>query len=722
MLGIHQYLWRLIPANPILLRVVDSGGKRRRDLFIRCAYLGLLVGFVIISLISASGSLGSTGSLSSLAKTSASLFQNMSYLQLALVALLAPVFTAGAITQEKDSQTYDILLATPLTNGQIVLGSLLSRLFFIIALLVSGIPVFSITQIFGGVAIKSIVLSFLIAAGTAFATGALAMAIATFKVGTRRTIFSFYLFIVIYMAGGIVLDSFPQFQIKGRVVTQGIESHVSYFTALNPFLALRVLFKDPTYAPPNFEDLPAAQQSWPIGFMLSNPTGFYISFMFLFSFVLVTPSIVLLRKMAQSSTNLRAQILQKLKISKGDRNRKPRTVWTNPIAWREARTKASAARATVLRYSFIVIGLGASVYLAVSYGNTTTPTNAIVRASYDDRMQRITLPALDGKGLPKTLIVIPDATRVVLPQDDPEQPQEEIELRRIQGAMEVVSYTTFGEEPPPRGSLASQEIGRRDPGQFLKTLTVRPPTRGVDAGLARKYLLGLCAVEFAVILLIVTNAAASTVTREKEDGTLDLLLSSPITSRYYIWGKLRGLVSFVLPLVAVPVASVGVFIAYDIIQLLGGTGGEMFQWMVFPEALILLPCMLIIVSAFAAILGMQMSLRCRTTVTAVMSSVGIVVGICAGMGWCGYSFLDSSRNQIALIAGSFSPFTLMQMLIDPYASGRNFSGVSSEDLAGARMTIFITTCMAVGIYVAIVWQMYAGMVKNFDMTIRKQSR
>jgi ABC-type Na+ efflux pump permease subunit len=61
-----------------------------------------------------------------------------------------------------------------------------------------------------------------------------------------------------------------------------------------------------------------------------------------------------------------------------------------------------------------------------------------------------------------------------------------------------------------------------------------------------------------VILLIVTNAAASTVTREKEDGSLDLLLTTPITSRYYIWGKLRGLVSYVLPLVAVPVSSVRV--------------------------------------------------------------------------------------------------------------------------------------------------------------------
>src|SRR6476620_12630071 len=221
MLGISDYAWRLVPANPILLRVVEAGGRRRRDLFIRCAYLGLLVFVVITSLISGQGQIGTGASLNDLAKMSDQIFRNMSYLQLGLVALLAPIFTAGAITQEKDSQTYDILLSTPLTNGQIILGSLLSRLFFVVALLVSGIPVFSITQIFGGVAIRSIALSFSIATATAFVTGALAMAIATFKVGTRRTIFSFYLFIVIYLAGGWVLDSFEAFHVPGHIVQQG---------------------------------------------------------------------------------------------------------------------------------------------------------------------------------------------------------------------------------------------------------------------------------------------------------------------------------------------------------------------------------------------------------------------------------------------------------------------------------------------------------------------
>jgi ABC-2 type transport system permease protein len=189
-LGIADYFWRLVPANPILRRVVGNAGKKRRDAIIRSGYLGALVVVVIYTLFTGSAD---SSDLASLSKESIQLFQWMSYLQLGFVALLAPIFTAGAITQEKDSQTYDILLATPLTNGQIVMGSLLSREFFVIALLISGIPVFAVTQIFGGVAIASIVYSFLLAASTAMVTGAMAMAIATFKIGTRRTIFSFYL-------------------------------------------------------------------------------------------------------------------------------------------------------------------------------------------------------------------------------------------------------------------------------------------------------------------------------------------------------------------------------------------------------------------------------------------------------------------------------------------------------------------------------------------------
>ena len=225
--------------------------------------------------------------------------------------------------------------------------------------------------------------------------------------------------------------------------------------------------------------------------------------------------------------------------------------------------------------------------------------------------------------------------------------------------------------------------------------------RRLTAENARKYLLGIVTIEFAVILLIVTNAAASTVTREKEDGTLDLLLSTPITSRYYIWGKLRGLVSFVLPLVAVPVVSALFFVIYDLFRQFSGPKDAAFEWIVFPEAVIILPGTLIIVSAFAAIVGMQMSLRCRKTVVAVMSSVGIVVGLCAMLGFCGFNLLQSSSaGGIGPVIGSFSPFTVMTMEIDPYDfADAAFPHTDPDTVFWARIWVLVISFVAVaGIY------------------------
>src|SRR5437667_8499639 len=276
MLGVGDYLWRLLPANPILLRVVESGGKRKRDLFIRCGYLGLLITLVIFSLITSSNQISGM-SLSGLATESGKIFRSMSYLQLGLVALLAPIFTAGAITQEKDSQTYDILLTTPLTNGQIVLGSLMSRLFFVVALLISGIPIFSVTQIFGGVAIRSIVMSFAIAAATAFVTASIAMAIATFKVGTRRTIFSFYLFIVLYLVGGFLLDRLDFFHFDVKLDPQTtVRSGTSWLTGIHPFLSLRTLFHEQGYTPPEIGQLPGDLRGSITSWYLSSPDTFYV--------------------------------------------------------------------------------------------------------------------------------------------------------------------------------------------------------------------------------------------------------------------------------------------------------------------------------------------------------------------------------------------------------------------------------------------------------------
>ena len=182
--------------------------------------------------------------------------------------------------------------------------------------------------------------------------------------------------------------------------------------------------------------------------------------------------------------------------------------------------------------------------------------------------------------------------------------------------------------------------------------------------------------------------------------------------------------SFVIPLIAVPVASALLFIFYDTWRWMTGNDAS-FQWIVFPEAVLILPGTLIIVAAFASILGMQMSLRCRTTVRAVMSSVGVVLGLCGMLGWCGFEFLQRSGADggVSLVLSSFSPFTVMTVLIDPYSyGGRLFETGTADDIFTGRLLLFIFAWASTGGYAVIVWQMYKSMVKNFDMTIRKQSR
>src|SRR5439155_24777725 len=146
---------------------------------------------------------------------------------------------------------------------------------------------------------------------------------------------------------------------------------------------LRVVFNDPEYMPPELGSLPQRLKTWPLGWYLSSPHSFYIAFMFFFSLALVLPSIVLLRRVAQSSMSLKTWVLTKIRLSSGDRTRKPRTVWSNPIAWREAKTKASAFRASLLRYGFIAAGVLGALVLASSYATVETPDKSISMSSYD---------------------------------------------------------------------------------------------------------------------------------------------------------------------------------------------------------------------------------------------------------------------------------------------------------------------------------------------------
>ncbi|MEM6554067.1 MAG: hypothetical protein AAF750_18270, partial [Planctomycetota bacterium] len=158
MQAIGRWLWRLGPGNPMVVRIVEGGSRRTPHLLVRMGYLGLLVLLVVFGLLTGSG-LGGSASMGELARSGSQVFRLIAYGQVVGVCLLAPLFMAGAIASEQSGKTYNILLTTPLSNLQIVLGSLAGRLFFVLALLLSGLPLFAVVLVFGGVRVGSVLVA-----------------------------------------------------------------------------------------------------------------------------------------------------------------------------------------------------------------------------------------------------------------------------------------------------------------------------------------------------------------------------------------------------------------------------------------------------------------------------------------------------------------------------------------------------------------------------------
>lgn len=72
--------------------------------------------------------------------------------------------------------------------------------------------------------------------------------------------------------------------------------------------------------------------------------------------------------------------------------------------------------------------------------------------------------------------------------------------------------------------------------------------------------------------------------------------------------------------------------------------------------------------------------------------------------------------------GTFSPFTLLTLMIDPYDYASSVFTGPDINIMQTRLVAVVVCLVAIGAYALGVWSMYKSMVKNFDMTIRRQSR
>lgn len=614
---ILRWFLRLGPTNPITVRLVQNGSRRLRHLYIRSGYLAALILVLLWALLTKGG--GGTMSYRDLAHAGADAFEAVAYLQIALICILAPVFMAGAIAQEASPRTWEVLLTTPLGALQIVLGNLLGRLFFILALLVSSLPLFALTQYFGGVPGRSIFASYAVAGCAALIVGTIAIALSVSRLVGRRAVFAFYVAVVSYLVVTYAVDFW--LRSSGQGVGGLAGKGVTWMTAINPFLALNALL-DPSGYPKAEAGTYTGLRAW----FLEGPVRTWCIGSMLLSVVLIGLSTITVRAGGLGSlTGARApgSVPWYRRMfglgGAGAEFRPPRAVWHNPIAWREAAARNSTLGRILARWSFIALG------------------------------------ALWGIGL-------------------------------------VALYHG--------GSMAANDF------QLALLATV----------------IG----ELAVTTLVGINMAATAVSREREDGTLDLLLTTPITPGQYLTGKLRGLIAYLLPLLAVPLGTLALGGLY---VLSGGLGSEtpvdvavtigvtkVTVPLVLPEAGLVAPLVVIPFMAFVVMTGLQWSLKSKGTLASVVGTVG-VVGVLSGViGLCGVQ-AGRGLEIIGPALASLSPGSLLLALVHP-AEGLAKT-VESGGLEGARVGLFVGALIAAGLYIGWVYGVHAHMVRTFDFTVRK---
>ena len=110
------------------------------------------------------------------------IFTSILILQTLLTVMLAPALTSGAISAEREKQTMDLLITTPVSTLGLVIGKLVSSLAFVLLLIVASVPLMSLVFAFGGVAPDDVIRAYVVLFVMAFGIGAIGMLVsAVFK-------------------------------------------------------------------------------------------------------------------------------------------------------------------------------------------------------------------------------------------------------------------------------------------------------------------------------------------------------------------------------------------------------------------------------------------------------------------------------------------------------------------------------------------------------------
>jgi len=336
--------WVRALAGPILDKELRVASRRRRNFALRLAYLVLLTAFVLLVWVEEVRYGGSAAwRVTRMAEAGRTITAVIVWFQFVTMQLLALLVLSAAISEEVHRRTLGVLMTTPVSGFQIVVGKLLSSLLQLGLLLAVSLPLLVVVRVFGGVPWDFVASGLCITLTAALFAGSLSL---YFSIGSRR---SYWVFLQAAVTMLVLFFVFPW-----ACVMLGHWSEVEFTDSLvgwlNPWAAMLVATEQMSSARTRLAGYP-----WP--FHCLAMTGA--------SAALLAVCVAKVRRVAL------AQIAGETPADRRAASRAARLgpaapaapagairrITGSPVVWREVRTSLTHSRRRALRVAAATLGL-----------------------------------------------------------------------------------------------------------------------------------------------------------------------------------------------------------------------------------------------------------------------------------------------------------------------------------------------------------------------------
>lgn len=603
--------------GPVFQREVLTTPRRARHYLYRTLYVGALLTLLGTSWLVLAGTqpIRNVGDLSRFGGTA---FQLLAPLQLAVLTFLAALGASAAVSQEKDRRTLLLLLLTRMSNFELVAGKLAASLLNVSAMLLAALPVFLFITVFGGVSVRQVWMAYAVTAASVFAAASTGCTVAFWRDKTFQALAITVLAIVLWIG---LWEAVALWSASAGANWAPLHAVAVSLSPLQAVFSVVI----PDVSAPRWWDMPAWNYVLAVTGIALGLTGIAV-----WRVRIWNPSRQVRRVQVEdeapssiwgdehdaTALEAQAEIARREHVDargQSHARRRSRTVWDQPILWREVCTWAYGRKVLLIRLAYLILFVLAFAGLRWA---TSLDTSDLVAGQLS--------------------AMIPMAARILAP--------------------------------------------------------------------------------FTLISLVIVNALAVTsVTNERDEQALDLLLVTDLTPKEFVFGKLLGVLWVTKEMVVAPMALTLV------LWFLGGITLENTFYVLG---------VLAVLNIFAAMLGIHYGMTYASSRTAVLVSLGTVFFLFVGVVTCMVimvSFQSSFQNQLApflafILGGGVGLYVALgyrnpsaaiaaSSLILPFAT---FFAITGFLLQNQELTIFLVIVSSYGFTIA---AMLIPAIYEFDIAM-----